>query len=195
MATRVLVLCVLLLSASPAFADTIVFNAFLSGGAESPPNASPATGSAFVSFDTVTHMMFVSATFSGLVGNTMAAHIHCCVPPPFTGTAGVATQTPSFPGFPLGVTAGSFSNTYDMTLASSYNTAFINANGGNVASAEAALIGGMVAGATYFNIHTTVFPGGEIRGFLSVPEPSTVVFLGVGLLVLCLGYKRVSALA
>jgi hypothetical protein len=96
-------------------------------------------------------------------------------------------------GFPLGVTAGSFSNTYDMTLASSYNPAFITANGGTVASAEAALIGGMVAGGTYFNIHTSVFGGGEIRGFLAVPEPSTLVFVGAGLLVLCLGYKRVAA--
>lgn len=32
------------------------------------------------------------------------------------------------------------------------------------------------------NIHTTAFPGGEIRGFLVVPEPSTValVALAVG---------------
>jgi hypothetical protein len=191
MATRVLVLCALLLSASTAFADTLVFSTFLSGSAESPPNPSPGTGSAFVSFDTVTHMMFVSATFSGLLGPTSAAHIHCCTLP----TAGVATQTPSFMGFPLGVTTGSFSNTFDMTLASSYNAAFITANGGTVASAEAALIGGMVAGAAYFNIHTSVFPGGEIRGFLAVPEPSVLVFVGVGLLVLCLGYKRVAALA
>ena len=33
------------------------------------------------------------------------------------GNVGVATTTPSFPGFPLGVTAGTFSNIFDTSLA------------------------------------------------------------------------------
>ena len=123
--------------------------------------------------------MDVHAEFSGLLAPTTAAHIHCCVIPPST-TAGVATQTPSFIGFPLGVTSGIFDNVFLLNDASSFNSAFITANGG-LAGAEAALIAGMSAGRSYFNIHTSVFPAGEIRGFL-VPEP------GVGgLLVLALG--------
>lgn len=72
--------------------------------------------------------------------------------------------------------------TFDLTLASSWNPAFITANGGTTASAEAALFVGMIQGRAYLNIHSTQFPGGEIRGFLQpVPEPATILLLGSGL--------------
>jgi hypothetical protein len=54
-----------------------------------------------------------------------------------------------------------------MTSAASYNPAFVTANGGTTAGAEAALLAGLEAGQAYLNIHTTMFPGGEIRGFLA----------------------------
>jgi hypothetical protein len=56
--------------------------------------------------------------------------------------------------------------TYDTTLTSTWNGAFITANGGTPASAEAALANAIQSGGVYLNIHTTAFPGGEIRGFL-----------------------------
>jgi hypothetical protein len=43
----------------------------------------------------------------------------------------------------------------------------VTANGGTTAGAEAALLAGLEAGQAYLNIHTTMFPGGEIRGFLA----------------------------
>jgi hypothetical protein len=105
--------------------------------------------------------------FSGLLGTTTASHIHCCTAVPGVGTAGVATTTPTFAGFPLGVNAGSYSNILDMTQASSWNPAFITAEG-SIANAEAALVAGL-------NIHSSVVPGGEIRGFLvPAPEPGTM---------------------
>jgi hypothetical protein len=123
-------------------------------------------------------------TFSGLTNlgsGTTASHIHATTPAPFSGTAGVATTTPTFAGFPLGVTSGSYSNTLDLTSSTSWNPSFVTANGGSNASAEAALFAAMNAGESYWNIHTQTFPGGEIRGFLvPVPEPSSLSVLGLG---------------
>lgn len=158
---------------SPASATIFVFHGNPTGTQEVPPNASPGAGSVSVTWDNVAHTMAIDAFFMGLLGTTTAAHIHAPINP-VTGTAGVATQVPSFIGFPLGVTAGTFNNTFDMTLASSYNPSFITANGGTVASAETALLNALLGGQAYFNIHTLQFPGGEIRANLSlVPEPST----------------------
>src|SRR5260370_39742454 len=113
-----------------ARADTTTCTATLSGPNESPPNASPGTGFAQVDFNTVAQWMRVQATFSGLEGPSTASHIHAATAVPGTGVAGVATQVPSFSGFPLGVTSGTFDNTFDTTQASFYNPAFVMANGG-----------------------------------------------------------------
>ena len=167
-----------------AQATIITYYADLSGLNESPSNASPGTGSATVIYDDALHTMQVKATFSGLIGNTTAAHIHCCTLAPMTGTVGVATPMPTFPGFSLGVTSGTYDTTFDMTLASSYNASFVTASGGTAAGAEAALFAGMSAGKAYFNIHTTFVPSGEIRGFLAaqaVPEPGSLALIGLGL--------------
>lgn len=175
----------LILPVSASYAAPITFFAFLDGASESPPNGSPATGTATVVIDGF--QMNVSANFSGLLGNTTAAHIHCCTLVPGEGTAGVATQTPSFIGFPLGVTAGTFNNTFDMTLASSYRAGFITDNGGTTALAFAALLAGMHEGEAYFNIHSTLFPGGEIRGFLTeTPLPAALPLFATGLGVMAL---------
>lgn len=179
--TLVAVMTAAMLSAFSARATVYIFDANLDGLSESPPNASPGTGFAQVTFDTIANTMNVDVTFSGLLGTTTASHIHSATASPGTGTAGVATTTPYFAGFPIGVTSGTYNNTLDMTLASSYNPAFITANGGTTASAEAALLASMFAGTSYLNIHTTVVPGGEIRGFLElVPEPSVVTLLALG---------------
>lgn len=164
----------LLLMAAPVRADLIQFQASLSGPAEQPPNSSPGTGWAVVSYDDAAHTLRVQAVFSGLIGNTTAAHIHAPTATPFTGAIGVATQVPSFVGFPLGVTAGAYDNTFDLLASSSYHPSFLAAQGGTPASAEAALANFLLEGRAYFNIHSTAFPGGEIRGFASrVPDASS----------------------
>lgn len=166
-------------AASPAAAAVLVYTASLSGAHEVPPAATPGTGFAVVTIDDVANTMRVQTDFSGLIGNTVASHIHCCQP---AGTnAQVATTTPTFPGFPLGVTSGTYDQTFDMTLASSYNAAFVTAHGGNVTQARTDFFAGLAARQAYLNIHSSAFPGGEIRGqlFARVPEPATwVTMLG-----------------
>ena len=167
-----------LMSANAAIFD---YSVVLSGPGESPANASPGFGIGTVEFDNFLNTLTLSLTFNNLLGTTTASHIHAATTSPFAGTAGVATTTPYFAGFPIGVTSGSYNTVLDLTLASSYNSSYITANGGTTASAEAALAAAMAAGEAYWNIHTTLFPGGEIRGFLvAVPEPSSLALLGLG---------------
>jgi hypothetical protein len=91
---------------------------------------------------------------------------------------GVATTVPAFPGFPLGVTSGTYDHVLDLTSASSYNPAFVTMQGGTVANAEAALINGIETGRTYLDIHTVNFPDGEVRGLLAAsPTPAQLSLL------------------
>lgn len=91
---------------SSAYASVITYTASLSGPNEATPNASPGTGFASVIIDTVANTMEVQVQFTGLTGTTTASHIHCCTTTALTGAAGVATTTPTFTGFPTGVTSG-----------------------------------------------------------------------------------------
>ena len=112
----------LVLPVPASHAKVLNYFATLNGPNESPPNLdSPGTGSALVTIDTVAHNMRVQVSFTGLVANSTAAHIHCCTQFPDTGTAGIATTTPTFPGFPLGVTHGDYDHTFDLTSAGSWN--------------------------------------------------------------------------
>lgn len=169
--------------AIPAAASPVWYSASLSGTAENPPSGSPGTGTAMVGYDAATHMLEVKVSFSGLTSGTTASHIHCCTAAPMSGNAGVATEVPTFSGFPLGVTFGTYHETFDLTQAASFNPAFVTAKG-SVAAAEMALAAGLASGNAYLNLHTTDHPTGEIRGFLapaSVPEPATLALIGAGL--------------
>jgi hypothetical protein len=164
-----------LVAAPLADAALIHFNVNLIGSNEVPANGSLATGVASVDLDTTAQTLTGHIVFSGLGSNTTMAHIHCCLASPFlTGVnVGVATVVPAFPNFPLGVTSGTDDFVLDLTSASAYNPAFVTAQGG-LANAKTALIAGLTAGETYLNIHTTLLPGGEIRGFVT-PSVSNAV--------------------
>lgn len=178
----------LILSASiglpSANAAEFVYGASLSGLQEEPAVVTPGTGFTVVTYDDVLHTLRVQFNFSGLIGMTTAAHIH--VRPSFMPTGGVATQVPSFGGFPLGVTSGSYDQLFDLTLASSWNPAFITNNGGTTGGAESALFAALQDDRAYLNIHSSFRLGGEIRGNLAaVPEPAAwatmlLGFLGLG---------------
>jgi hypothetical protein len=176
-AVLALAVCVAIGAATPAISAPVYYDVVLNGPSEQPPNASPGTGTAQVVIDAVAHTLYINLTFGGLLGNTSACHIHAPTLVAFAGTASVATTTPSFAGFPNGVTAGNFVTNLNTLAAGTYNPSYVTANGGTPASAETALFAAIAAGKAYLNVHSSSFPGGEIRGFLRyspvATEPST----------------------
>ncbi|TFW19322.1 CHRD domain-containing protein [Massilia arenosa] len=183
---RLLTVLALALAASGAQAATTTFRSTMSGPAEGTPNASPGYGVATIVLDDTANTLSLDIPFTDLLAGTTAAHIHCCTADPLTGTAAVATTLPAFADFPLGVTSGHYTHTLDLLDPVSYNPSFITAHGGTVDTAEAALIAGMLANESYLNLHTSLYPGGEIRGFLvelqsPVPEPGMAWMMWSGL--------------
>jgi hypothetical protein len=151
-------LCTLALSAV-AKADTITFTAVLSGANEVPARTTNATGMATLVVDMTTGKATLSVSFSGLTTGLTGAHIHCCAGP--TANAGVIVDFGS--QLTTGATSGSFTN-YSFTL-------------------TAQQLNDLRNGLMYVNIHSSTYPGGEIRGQLyAVPEPGTLLLLGAGLL-------------
>ncbi len=135
--------------AARADASIVNFTINLDGLQEVPPNASPGFGSGTATLDTVTGLMTLSGTFGGLVSPTIDAHLHGLAP------AGVNAGVIFGLSFTLGATSGSFNGNGILTPAQ---------------------ITGALNGQTYVNIHTSAFPGGEIRGQV-VPEPSSMALL------------------
>lgn len=176
-------LAALTFQATVADAAPITFETTLTGALEVPPTGSPGTGTATVILDPTANSMHVDVTFASLTSGTTASHIHCCLASPFETGANVmvATTTPTFPNFPLGVTSGTYSQDFSLLDPATYNPAFITSSfnpSGTVAGAELVLIAAIEAGETYLNIHTKNFPSGEIRGFLTpVPEPASLLAL------------------
>jgi hypothetical protein len=183
-----------LIASLPAQAAQTVYTTTLTGANESPPVASTGIGLGIVTIDDTAFTMRVQTVFTGLVGTVTVAHIHCCTTVPGAGNVGVATPTPTFPGFPTGVSTGSYDVTFNMLQPSSWNPTYINNNGGTPASAFAALVAGMNAGSAYLNIHSTFATGGEIRGFfapnLPIPEPGTYALMALGLAGVAVAARR-----
>jgi hypothetical protein len=163
---RWITLWALLISAglgARCYADTLTFTATMTGSQETPPNASTATGSAFVTLNG--NLLTVHETFSGLIGGPAnAAHIHCCALP--GASAPVVVPFPAFPP----ATSGTFDQTFDLST-------FAFSGGLN----ETTFLAGLTSGLAYVNIHNAVFPSGEIRGQLvPTPEPASIVLLITG---------------
>lgn len=147
---------------STALADLKVYNIVIDGLQEVPPVATPGSGQATITLDTVTGDVNVSGTFSALIGTTTAAHVH--------GLAG--------PGVNAGVL---FALTIDLGASSG------TFSGASTLSAPN--IQGMLDGLTYINIHSTFRPGGEIRGQI-VPAPGAASMLALAGIAACRRRRR-----
>ena len=113
-----------------------LFHATLSGAAEVPTVDTPAKGSGWLAIDGTTAIYSVS--YQGLKGNSTAAHVHG--PADATVSAGVMFAIDGA----LGSTSGTFS--------------------GVKTGLTAQQIADIVAGKSYFNVHSASHGGGEIRG-------------------------------
>jgi CHRD domain len=118
--------------AGPAFADK--YKAALDAKPEVPPNASAATGSADIDYDTATKKLSWKVSYSGLTGPASAAHFHG--PAEAGKNAGVEVAIPNAGTSPVEGSA-------------------------TLTDAQAA---DLVGGKLYINVHTAANPGGEIRG-------------------------------
>ena len=120
-----------------ASASLYTFNKTYSGAQENPPVTTTGTGTITGVYNASTNVILYRIVFSGLSANAVAGHFHA---PALAGTnAGVIY---GYTGFPTGVTSGTYSGTNTITEPQ-----------------ETQLLGGL----WYSNIHTSAFPGGEIR--------------------------------
>lgn len=139
----------LTLVALPAVAQT-TYTATLLGTNEVPSNPSAASGSATVVLDASQTQLSITCSFANLVGTYTASHIHG--PAPVGVNAGVKW------GFVAPAAPWVFSNSnHNGTL-----TNFI------VTGIVAADVTNLNAGQFYVNVHSTTYPGGEIRGQLNL---------------------------
>jgi uncharacterized protein (TIGR03382 family) len=147
-------------TATTASAQVVNFTSILNGLQEVPANASPATGAATMSIDLSTLAFTIDLSFSGLSSGMTIAHIHRAPAgsngPIVIWLDGMNTPTTT-PTIPMGAT--SFSGTLTGTW-------------------PAIRLPELLAGNTYFNIHTGQFPGGEIRGQI-IPTPGAAALLGL----------------
>lgn len=147
----------------------------IDGSQEVPPSGSNAYGAGSFTIDTSTWLVVGSMTLNDIISQNngvQAAHIHNA-PAGMNGGVVFDIWNNQVAGSPLNTGPGDIAVVWNGVLP------------GTEAQRQAVLAA-MIAGDSYINVHTTSFPGGEIRGQIDctgvVPEPTTMAFLGLGAL-------------
>ena len=143
----------ILVASSQAQAQTITFNANLSGGNEPVVVVTGSVGTSVVTWNTATKTGTYRVDVYNMPVGTTASHIHA-------GAVGVAG--PVIINFT--VPAGGISNDYALSGTFGCSDVTVRAAQGinSCEDFEQALL----LGNTYVNVHSTANPGGEIRGQL-----------------------------
>lgn len=156
--------------ATSAQAQFITFTAVLSGAQEVPAVSTPATGTATLVLNTVTNAFTIDLQFSGLTAPVTVAHIH---------RAPAGTNGPVIIGLDGMVLSGGRPS---WNLIAPGVSSF---NSGGPLNAPFAFptteVANLIAGNTYFNVHSSAFPGGEIRGQI-IPTPGALALAGIAAL-------------
>ena len=126
-----------LLFSANALASIFTLDLAMSGQKEVPGNVSTATGVVIGTYNDITNILSISVMFNGLSGSATASHIHG----PATPGVNAPVLIP-LTGFPTGVTSGTYSNSFILTP-----------------EQESMMFCGML----YLNIHSLIYPGGELR--------------------------------
>jgi len=128
---------------------------------------------------TITNIDFTGSQTADLNDNLLNAHIHA------GATAVPGNTAPVVWGFfgspfndnnPNDQVVTPFTTGVGGTISGKWDAPEGNGTGVNLA-AELPFI---LSGRSYINFHTVQNTGGELRGFLTVPEPSSIVLLGIG---------------
>jgi Cu/Zn superoxide dismutase len=166
---KLLWICVLAIGATlmggAASAQTsVIMRTTLTGGEETPAQVlSGAVATAEVAVDTTAQEIAVTLRVFNLPNGSTASHIHI-------GPKGVSG--PVVIDFPIGSgRTGDFTLQFRVHDGPAFH-ARPEIGIGTFADALQSIAGGNA----YVNIHTSAFPGGEIRGQLAVASPNTPVF-------------------
>jgi hypothetical protein len=134
-------------------AQTVNMTATLTGGEENPAVLTGAVGSATVGVDTTNREILVELRLFNIPTGTTAGHIHA-------GPRGV--NGPVVIDFPIPT-----GRIGDLTLSFRLGQAQFRARPEIGINTMDDIIQAIVGGGAYVNVHTTTFPGGEIRGQLT----------------------------
>ena len=163
------------------------FNASLSGAKENPPNASPGTGIAMLSYNdfgtagVADDRYSFTLSVSGLTGNAMAYHIHGAATLTENAPVRIALDAPPF----LALNSAGSLLVGGNNIAPPLTIPATPVSPTNAGHPEMTFLSMLTSGLAYVNVHTAAFSGGEIRGQLTqvtaVPEPQTYALMLAGL--------------